>query len=180
MNINRSNIKLTLIIGIMVTAVLGATYAFLQLESSNSTASGEAGCFKVNYNSEVLSSSDLVSTINYLEGSHSQITLSKDTNCKIYTEATIYVHTNTTTTAPLADTQALKYKVLLNGTEKATGVINSINSDIELTTVELTNTPTTYDIYIWVDKDISQGAYNGKSYSGYIYATSTQSSSIKN
>ena len=31
-----------------------------------------------------------------------------------------------------------------------------INSDIELTTVELTNTPTTYDIYIWVDKDISQ------------------------
>lgn len=176
-NLNKYNIRSSIVIAIMITAVLSATYAFVNLSANSTTSNSVAGCFEVQYTGTPISNA-LVSTTNYLEGSHSKVTLSKGTNCKIYTTATIYIHTNTTTTAPIAQTQALKYKVMSGTTEVSTGLINQ-TGDKSLATVTLTETATTYDVYIWVDSEISDGAYNEKTYSGYIYATSDQTSTIK-
>ena len=179
MNIKEYDIKLSIIIVLILGTVLSTTYAFLNLQANNNSDSSIAGCFEVNYEGTVLTD-DLTSTNNYLEGTHAQITLSKDESCKIYTQATIYVHT-TSTTAPINETQALKYKVLSGSTTLAEGVITNDNgSDKSLTTVTLSDTPTTYDVYIWVDKSLTNGQYNNKTYSGYIYASSDQSSTIKN
>lgn len=179
--------RLIIIIAIIVSTVLSGTYAYLQIVASENTASTVAGCFDVNYHGEVVSNS-LVSTNNYLEGHHTQITLSRNENCEIYTEATIYLHT-TQTTAPInGEKKALKYKIKQNGTEltknldetSIDGIITTTTGDEALITIPLTDTATDYDIYIWIAKDISQGTYNGTTYSGYIYATSNQTSTIKN
>lgn len=172
------NIKLIIVIAIVMTTVISATYAFVNFIASKQTEETKAGCFIVNYTGNILTNT-LVSTTNYLEGSHAQITLSKNENCKIYTTATIYAHT-TETTAPINTIQALKYKVFEGTTEKASGVITTSenSNEVSLTSVVLEDTPKTYDIYIWVDKDISKGEYNNKTYSGYLYASSNQSSDI--
>ena len=172
------NKKKYIIILLIVVIGLPVTYAFINILASDNTEETDAGCFEVNYNGEVLSASSLISTTDYLEGTHSQITLSVNDNCEVYETGNILVHTNEETTAPLNDTQALKYKVMSNNEEISTGTITK-GTDVILATVPLTTTETIYDIYIWVDKDISQGAYNGTTYSGYIYATSNQTATIK-
>ena len=58
-------------------------------------------------------------------------------------------------------------------------VVSSGETDVLLATVPLTDTKTEYKIYIWIDSSLSKGAYNDKSYSGYIYAKSTQTSTVK-
>ena len=59
------------------------------------------------------------------------------------------------------------------------GAVTSMDSDTVLATVPLTDTKTEYKIYIWIDSTLSKGAYNDKAYSGYIYAKSTQTSTVK-
>ena len=175
-----SNIrKLLTIIFIIIAFTLTGTYAFLNLSALENTTTAQAGCFEVNYSAQEISSDSLMSTTNYLEGAHTQVTLSKNENCEIYTEASIYIHTSSdTTTAPLNTTQALKYKVLYSGTEISTGVITIESDDTLLATVDLTEDERVYDIYIWIDSNLSAGLYNNTTYSGYIYAESIQSSTI--
>ena len=178
MNMTKTNIKSLIIVSILVVFALSTTYAFLNLSASNSTtATGEAGCFVVNYTGQTINNSSLVSTTNYAEGASSNVVLSKNANCKIYTEADIMIHTNTTTTAPISN-GALKYKVMNGTTEVSSGTITT-TGDTKLATVTLTTTATTYKVYIWIDSNISLGTYNGKSYSGYLYAKSIQTSTIK-
>lgn len=180
-NKDTSTKKLLATITIIIVFALSVTYALLELNDSDSTATGTAGCFNVNYTAQAIETQDLVSTTNYLEGASTEVTLSKNENCDIYTEASIYIHTNTeSTTAPINDVQALKYKIFEGETELSSGVItNSENEDVKIATVNLTTTPTTYKIYIWVDSEVSAGAYHGTTYSGYIYAESIQSSTVK-
>lgn len=178
------NIKSIIIIALIVTFALSATYAYMNLTASNSNATGAGGCFEVYYSGQNIGeTSSIQSTTNYLEGAHSQVILSKQSGCDIYTTADISIHTNETSTAPLG--AALKYKVLNGSTTVSEGSIteelNASGQQIDnlLASVPLTTTQTTYDIYIWVDSSQSNGAYHAKTYSGYIYATSVQTSTIK-
>ncbi len=47
-----------------------------------------------------------------------------------------------------------------------------------LAIVPLTVDPVEYQVYLWIDSGISNGQYDNKSFSGYIYATSEQSSTV--
>lgn len=178
-----TNIKTLVIIILLVAFSLTATYAFVNLTAENNSAVGTAGCFSVNYTGQEINNLSLTSTTDYTTSTSSEVTLSKNENCEIYTEAFIKIHTNDNITAPITgENQALKYKIekisgngeILDGGE---GVINQIG-DMTLATVKLTDTDTTYKVYIWIDSSVSNGAYNGTTYSGYIFAESAQTSTI--
>lgn len=177
----RENFKLSIIISLIVVISLSATYAYLEIRGEN-TASGQGGCFEVNYTGQTINNSSLQSTTDYTQGAASNIVLSKNENCEIYTKASIYLHTNSgETNAPLSN-GAMKYKIMQGTTEVATGVISAVTETTEdqlLATVDLTTTDTTYTVYLWIDPTISQGTYHEKTYSGYLYASSTQTSTVK-
>ena len=175
----KENIKSLIIIALIVTFSLSSTYAYMQLEASNNTATGEGGCFEVDYvKGQDINSSSLKSTTNYLEGASTEVTLSKAEDCEIYTTAEIKINTNTTTDTEVL-TGALKYKVVNKSTSATVGEGTiTTTSATQLASVNLTTTATVYTIYLWIDPEISQGTYNGKTYSGYIYAESRQQSTI--
>lgn len=171
--------SLVLFIFAYAIVITGSTYAFMSFSAmSDSVANGQGGCFNVSYTGEELNAGNILSTTNYLEGAHTTVTLSKDSTCKIYTEANIYVHTNDTTTAPIDTIHALKYKLFMEGNQISEGLITQIG-DTLIATVPLTDIATTYTIYLWIDPEMSNGAYHDTSYSGYIYADSSQTSTIE-
>lgn len=172
------NLKSIIILSLIVFFSLSGTYAYMQLVATNNTATGQGGCFEVAYvGGQAITGASLVSTTNYLEGAHTQITLSKASNCKIYTEAQIMLSINTSTTTIPLNRSAFKYKILNGSTTVSTGTISTANPT--LANITLTNTATTYDIYLWIDSSISYGYYDNKTFSGYLYATSSQTSTIK-
>ena len=185
-----NNFRLTLLISLLVTITLGTTYAFLKINSGNNAITNDTGCFQVNYSGRIIS--DLTnytvqtnpdgSTNDIYNGSlpnaNSKVTLSKTSACKIYTEGNIYIHTNNETTAPLETIPAIKYKVTTGTTTIFTGSIET-KGDTLLATVPITETSTDYNIYLWIDSNISGGSYNNTTYSGYIYAESNQTSTMK-
>ncbi len=136
------------------------------------------GCFNVNYTGENITTSSISTTTNYEDGSKTTVTLSKNSSCKLYKEANIYLHTNNNTTAPIETIPALKYKLYNGSSQISEGTITNKN-DYLLGTVPLTDTSTTYTVYLYIDPSISIGNYNGTSYSGYIYADSHQTSTIE-
>ena len=174
-----TNIKSLIIIILLVVFSLSATYAFLTLTANNNSANGIGGCFNVNYSAQDINNTALVSTTDYTQGASSNVILSKNADCEIYTEADIMIHTNDTTDAPISD-GALKYKILKDSEVISEGAITTTDpADTKLATVDLTETDVTYKVYIWIDSSISNGAYNGKSYSGYLFANAIQTSTIQ-
>lgn len=172
------NIKIIIAIVIIIVISLSATYAFLDFSVAKNTSSSQAGCFEVSYSGQAITNANIQSDADYTKGESSAIVLSKTSNCKIYSTADLYIHTDSTTTAPISD-GALKYKLLKGTTVIEEGSITQ-TGDLKITTTPLvlTDTATTYYVYFWLDPTISNRTYHGKSYSGYIYATSTQSSTI--
>lgn len=178
-------LKLVFLIILLITLTLGATYAFLDLKASNDAApTGQAGCFEVTYSGQIINSSNLSVTNNYLEGARTEVTLTKSASCQIYTLSNIYIYTNSTgTTAPITD-GALKYKVLNGSTLQSEGTITQTDTATPLLeNIPLSTTASTYTIYIWVDSNVTNSttsrSYDNTKYSGYIYAESTQQSTIK-
>ena len=160
--------------------ITGSTYAFMSIsDMNNEVANGDGGCFEVSYTGQTLNAGTIISTTNYQESAHTTVTLSKDSSCKIYTEANIYLHTNNTTTAPVDTIHAMKY-IILNGTTQISEGLITSKGDFIIATVPLTDTQKTYTIYLWIDSNLSGGAYHDTSYSGYIYAESAQTSTIEN
>ena len=194
----KENIKLSIIILLVVVVSLSATYAYLELSDSHSSATGTGGCFEVNYQATEINAAALRSTTNenYKDGASSTITLSRNANCEIYTEAYIYLHTNSVAAnikAPLCteayldenpnhSSCSLRYKIVKVEGETETLLNEGSIMDVEdqlLTTVDLTEVETLYKVYIWINSETSKGTYNKKTYSGYLYASSSQSSTIK-
>ena len=157
--------------------ITGSTYAYLYLGSNNNDISGSGKCEGVNYKGENISASNLVSTTNYLEGAKSTITLSKNKDCTIYTYVNLYLYTNNTTTAPITTVKALKYKIVSSNNVTYSGVV-SYMGDTLLATLPLDDKEVTYTIYLYIDSTLSLGNYNDKTYSGYIYATTEQTSTV--
>ena len=157
--------------------VIGTTYAYMSVDAINSVATGDGGCFEVSYSGQNLNAGNVLSTVNYMEGTHTTVTLSKDTSCKIYSEANIYLHTDNSTTAPISSVHALRYKIFMESTLLSEGVITNLG-DVLLATVPLTDNQVQYTVYLWIDSDLSSGSYDGTNYSGYIYAESNQTSTV--
>ncbi|MBQ8682019.1 MAG: hypothetical protein IJ509_03825 [Bacilli bacterium] len=206
---SKKNSKLLIIIIMIITLSLSATYAYLELSSANNTSTGQGGCFVVDYEGKgvVITDSSIASVTdeNYTQSAASSITLNKNANCKIYTEAEIYLHTDASeTSAPLCgdvidingngivdiaaeekyETAAcsMKYKVMQGSSVVSSGTISSPdvtgNEEQLLATVDLTETATEYTIYLWINRGTSLGYYDAKAYSGYLYAVSNQTSTI--
>lgn len=186
-----TNTKSLIIISLLVIFSLSATYAFLNLDASDNSATGEGGCFVVDYTAEQsIGTQSLVSTPEEPTTAITEVVLNKNENCEIYTEAEIKINTNDSTTAPIDAKDAngnfigaLKYKVIKksgNGTmiSEGSGSITAIG-ETTLATVNLTEDATTYEIYLWIDSTLSTGTYNAETYSGYLYAESNQSSTIR-
>jgi hypothetical protein len=177
----KDNFKLSIIISLLVVISLSATYAYMEMSASNNSSTGTAGCFEVNYSGQSIDNSSLKSTKDYTEGATSNIILSKNQDCEIYTEASIIIHTNSDITdAPLSN-GAMKYKIMQGTTEISSGSIAAVDANSEdqiLAIVPLTETNVTYTVYLWIDPEISRGSYHEKIYSGYLYARSTQSSTV--
>lgn len=155
--------------------ITGITYAYLNAKEDIKVTSN-INCGKINYQAEKINMSNLSSTTNYLEGAKSNIILAQDKNCPIYSIANIYLNTNEETELPL-DIPALKYKVFSNEKEISGGTITTIG-DTNIATVPLTINPTIYTVYLYVDPSISQGNFDNLKYSGYIYTTTSQTSTI--
>lgn len=178
------NLILTFIITILLIVIIRTTYAYLTINAKNTNDStGTAGCFEVTYVGQAIENSNLKSTTSYsTTEAQTTVKLSKAENCEIYEKATIKINTASNITAPINNPQALKYKVIkssgdgtiLSGGE---GTITT-TGDTTLATVSLTETQTTYTIYIWIDSNLSLGYYDAKSYSGYIYADAISTSTI--
>lgn len=168
------------VICIFLIFTIGGTYAYLYLgQTDNSTATGKGYCDSVFYEGTNINASNLVSTTNYLEGSKTEVELYyKNDACSIYPFVTIYLHTNDSTTAPITSVNAFKYKVFNGSTKVSEGVITA-KGDVKLATVPLTRTSTTYSVYLYIDSNISNGYFDAKTYSGYIYASATQTSTVK-
>ena len=156
--------------------VTGGTYAYLEMKK-NASVAGSAKCNGINYQGQEINASNLSSTTNYLEGTKSTITLSQSDDCKIYSYVNIYLHVNDNITAPLESVKALKYKLITEDKIEYNGTITT-KGDSLLAVVPLTSDPKSYQVYLWIDSGISNGQYDNKSFSGYIYATSEQSSTI--
>ena len=156
--------------------VTSGTYAYLEMKKNTSVA-GSAKCNGINYQGQEINASNLSSTTNYLEGAKSTITLSQSEDCKIYSYVNIYLHTNDNITAPIDSVKALKYKLITEDKIEYNGTITT-KGDSLLAVVPLTGNPKSYQVYLWIDSEISNGQFDNKSFSGYIYATSEQSSTI--
>ena len=175
---NLNPIKYLYFIIIYCIIITSGTYAYQYINTTSSNITGMGGCFNVNYTGENITTSSISTTTNYEDGSKTTVTLSKNSSCKLYTEANIYLHTNNNTTAPIETIPALKYKLYNGSSQISEGTITNKN-DYLLGTVPLTDTSTTYTVYLYIDPAISIGNYNGTSYSGYIYADSHQTSTIE-
>ena len=179
-------IRSMIIVGLIVVFSISSTYAFMYYSANSDDSSGTGGCFQVSYEGTAVNNVAVIAGDAYSDdgvSAHPIVKLSKASSCKIYTEASIYLSVNESSQIPLVQSNpasgAFKYKVMNGSTEVASGVINKSNDDILLGTVPLSNTVTTYDIYLWIDQTISNGAYDELSFSGKIYAQSVQSSGIK-
>lgn len=176
------NIKFKILMFFLITfiyslVITGSTYAYLSMDASNNVATGTGKCSTVSYAANAISNNDLYAAYDYRDSVSTTITLSQSADCEIYTYAHIYIHTDTSTTSPIIETQALKYKVVNEDGLEFNGVVNK-TGDLLLTTVPLTSTPTDYKVYLWIDPIISKGEFEDTTYSGYIYATSIQSSTV--
>ena len=191
----KENIKLIILISLIAIVSLSSTYAFIQLNATSNTATGTGGCFNVNYsgNSTDVNNSEVVTSTQYTTVKSTKIALYKSADCDIYTDASIYLHTDSSNnTAPLClNTNhsdyidgccSMKYQVMQGNTVISSGTVNkpdNENDDQLLATVPLTTSSVSYDVYLWIDSSTSKGIYHGTTYSGSIYASAIQSSTIK-
>ena len=184
--LSKNKITLTLVFAIFIysIAIIGSTYAYISISANNNQVSGQGGCFQVSYTGQELNAGNINSTIEFNTSetgtiANTTVTLSKASTCKIYTEANIYLHTNDATTAPIDTTPAMRYKLVTEDNIEYSDIVHK-SCDVLLATVPITDTATTYSIYLWIDANMSSGFYDGKSYSGYVYAESMQTSTIEN
>jgi len=187
-NLIRTIIGVMLLIGV----VAGATYAWFAWQSSNINITGNTGCFDIIYDKgEDIGSSDspysLRPSCTYEEGPSAEVTISMDSSCNTFGVASINIGTNSfllydgVTDAFTAGSDMLAYQVVkvttdtVDGVETTTetaiegcnGYINS-SSTTSLCEVDVTYTPTTYKVYLYLDCNTATTTYIGSSYSGYI------------
>ena len=172
--------SLIMILLIYIIFITGSTYAYLAIGNNNNSINGIGSCGNVSYNGTNVIGANLNTTTNYTEGAHSTVTVSKTANSG-YVEADIFIHNNSGSVPFNVGAEgydAFKYVVLDGSTIIGGGIITKSNKDQLLATIPLTVTSRTYDVYVWVDANLSHGLYSNTSYSGYIYAKAICESTV--
>ena len=173
-NIINKNKKRYLLIGIIVTIImlgLGITLAVTDW-TKLFVISGTSGCFTINYTKgQDVTSSIEVGTSYSDKGVSSDIVMYKDPACKVDALGTLYLTTNDTSSIDFS-TGALKYSVVVNGTEVASGSVKGIANQV-IYRFYLNNTETTYKVYIWLDSSLYIEKQDDN-YSGFVHAEAIQ------
>ena len=173
-NIINKNKKRYLLIGIIVTIImlgLGITLAVTDW-TKLFVISGTSGCFTVNYTKgQDVTSSIEVGTSYSDKGVSSDIVMYKDPACKVDALGTLYLTTNDTSSIDFS-TGALKYSVVVNGTEVASGSVKGIANQV-IYRFYLNNTETTYKVYLWLDSSLYIEKQDDN-YSGFVHAEAVQ------
>lgn len=164
------------IIGVaaFVAFIVGITYAWFTWNSNDTILSGESGCFTIEYKNGSAISGNISPSSDYTGGKSTTATMNINASCTTEGEATINLTTHDTTTVSLDD-GAVKYAVYNGQTLVNEGTITG--STQALATVDLTKTATTYTVYVWLDGNITDNTYIGKSYSGQISVSAIQTES---
>ena len=173
-NIINKNKKRYLLIGIIVTIImlgLGITLAVTDW-TKLFVISGTSGCFTINYTKgQDVTSSIEVGTSYSDKGVSSDIVMYKDPACKVDALGTLYLTTNDTSSIDFS-TGALKYSVVVNGTEVASGSVKGIANQV-IYRFYLNNTETTYKVYLWLDSSLYIEKQDDN-YSGFVHAEAVQ------
>ena len=189
---NKNLIRIIIGVILLITLVAGATYAWFAWQSSNVNISGTSGCFDINYDKgQNIGSVDnpfaLRTSCSYEGGVSNSVTVSMDSTCNTSGIASINIGTNSfilydgITDAFTAGSNILAYQVVKVTTETVDGeevtsetAIDGCNGYINnsstksLCEVGVTQTPTTYKVYLYLDCNTVTTTYIGASYSGYI------------
>ena len=180
-----------LIIVAYALIVTGGTYAYMQVGDSRNSLSGQGGCDEgILYQGTEIYHTNLSVTDNYLEGAKGTIELAKNPDCKMYNNASIILHidsflhvdptSGSTTTAD--SNMLLNYKIMNGNTTVVQGTKSNVypDSDLYLFDVSLTESPTTYIVYLWVEpnSNLEDRYFDNDEISGYLYAYSIQQSTF--
>lgn len=158
-----------------IALVAGVTYAWFTWASDNTIINGQSGCFNIVYEKGTDVSGTLTPSATYEGGVNATVKINISDACNITGQATISLNTEEATNLDLA-AGAVKYAVYQGSDEIATGTIDQ-TGDKDLATVTLTQAATAtteYTVYVWIDGALSDNSYVGKTYSGYIHASATQ------
>ena len=173
-NIINKNKKRYLLIGIIVTIImlgLGITLAVTDW-TKLFVISGTSGCFTINYTKGQDVTGSIEAGTSYQDkGVSSDIVMYKDPACKVDALGTLYLTTNDTSSIDFS-TGALKYSVVVNGTEVASGSVKGIANQV-IYRFYLNNTETTYKVYIWLDSSLYIEKQDDN-YSGFVHAEAVQ------
>ena len=192
MNNNKSIVRMVVGIIVFIAVVAGSTYAWFAWKSSETSISGTSGCFDILYDKgqdigTAESGYPLRPACSYEEGANASVTISVDPNCSATGTASINLNTNSfilhdgVTNAFDRGQNMLAYQVVgfttevIDEVEQAvetpidgcSGYINS-GSTVSLCEVELSHTPTTYKVYLYLDCNTTTTTLIGSTYSGYI------------
>ncbi len=173
-NTINKNKKRYLLIGIIITIImlgLGITLAVTDW-TKLFVISGTSGCFTINYTKgQDVTSSIEVGTSYSDKGVSTDIVMYKDQACKVDALGTLYLTTNDTSSIDFS-TGALKYSVVVNDTEVASGSVKGIANQV-IYRFYLNNTETTYKVYIWLDSSLYTEKQDDN-YSGFVHAEAIQ------
>ena len=173
-NIINKNKKRYLLIGIIVTIImlgLGITLAVTDW-TKLFVISGTSGCFTINYTKGQDVTGSIEAGTSYQDkGVSTDIVMYKDPNCKVDALGTLYLTTNDTSSIDFS-TGALKYSVVVNGTEVASGSVKGIANQV-IYRFYLNNTKTTYKVYLWLDSSLYIEKQDDN-YSGFVHAEAVQ------
>ncbi len=173
-NIINKNKKRYLLIGIIVTIImlgLGITLAVTDW-TKLFVISGTSGCFTINYTKGQDVTGSIEAGTSYSDkGVSSDIVMYKDPACKVDALGTLYLTTNDTSSIDFS-TGALKYSVVVNGTEVASGSVKGIANQV-IYRFYLNNTETTYKVYLWLDSSLYIEKQDDN-YSGFVHAEAVQ------
>ena len=188
MNNNKNVVRMIVGILVFIAVVAGTTYAWFAWKSSETNISGTSGCFDILYDKgQDIGSADsaypLRTACSYVDGANASVTISVDPGCSSTGTASINLNTNSfmlydgVTNAFDRGQNMLAYQVVGVTTEGETttetsidgcsGYINS-SSTVSLCEVNLSHTPTTYKVYLYLDCNTTTTTLIGSTYSGYI------------
>lgn len=181
-----------IVIGVVlfILTIVGLSYAWFSNKTQNSNISGTAGCFDIEYDKgQDIGSSDnpysLRPTCEYKNGASASVTINMKNGCLNTGKASINLKTNSfilydgSNAFDTKTKDVLRYQVtksITDGEEEmdeCNGYVNS-STNISLCTVDVDNTPTTYNIYLYLDCNTVTTTYIGSSYSGYIQSVAYQ------
>lgn len=156
-----------------VAVIAGLTYAWFTWASNNTIISGDSGCFTIQYTNGTAISGNLAPSSDYTGGKSTTATLNINSTCTTEGDATINLVTDSSAnTAINLSSNAVKYAVYQDTTEVSSGTVTQATQ--ALATFALTKVATTYTVYVWVDGEIADNTFAGKTYSGYISASAVQ------